>query len=682
MTGTGAMTGQRGRSHVARDLAVVAAVALGVRLLYLIEIRASPWFDFLHLDPRYYYDWGLRIAGGDWLGKEVFEQSPLYPYLLGIYFILFGHDLLLLRLIQFALGAGTAVLTCLLGRKLFGRTAGLVAGLGAALYAPFLFYEGQVMKEFLTPLFSVAALLLIYRGRESAKGSFPSLALAGLCIGLGTLVRDNFLILLPLLALYLLLSPGITIPGARLRLLHAATLVAGALIALLPVAWRNHHVASEWVLTTSGGGEVFYIGNGPFANGAYLPPPWVRSNPRYEHEDFRRRAKEITGRELSRGEASRFWYREGWKAIADDPVRWVRLLFRKALLFLNDHELPDNYSFYSFRRFSSTLTLLPTFAFVFSLAVPGAIVSSKRWRELLPLILAGAGYMGSVMLFFNFARFRLPFIPILLVFAGAGAVEIARALSVLRSRILRPDRAAGRAIGLVAVAVALFISVHVDLSSNAEEPFQDRLHLGAAYKIAGKYPEAEEVLRATVRDAEALLVKHGWSPGAGPVPGGITFQLALHAAHRDLAGVLLAEKHPEQAIAELQAAIPLDPNDAELFQTLGGAYRETGDTKAARQAYERGLAIRPDSFTIRFDLATAIYESGDAEGSLRELVIARERNPGLADLDLADWHYGMGTTLNAIPGRAREAREHLKEGLRLNPDHPQAAEVRSILRAS
>jgi len=323
-----------GRSSLARDLAVVAVVALGVRLLYLMEIRASPWFDFLHLDPRYYHDWGLRIAGGDWLGKEVFEQSPLYPYLLGVYFILFGQDLLLLRLIQFALGAGTAMLTCLLGRRLFGRASGLVAGLGAAIYAPFLFYEGQVMKEFLTPLFSVATLLLLYRGRERERGSILSLALAGLSIGLGTLVRDNFLILLPLLTLCLLLPWGTPLPwgrggneaadpggtiGWRRRLLHAAALVAGAFLALLPVAWRNQHVAGEWVLTTSGGGEVFYIGNGPFANGAYLPPPWVRSNPRYEHEDFRRRARELTGRELSRGEASRFWYREGWKAIADDP---------------------------------------------------------------------------------------------------------------------------------------------------------------------------------------------------------------------------------------------------------------------------------------------------------------------------------------------------------------------------
>jgi tetratricopeptide (TPR) repeat protein len=283
--------------------------------------------------------------------------------------------------------------------------------------------------------------------------------------------------------------------------------------------------------------------------------------------------------------------------------------------------------------------------------------------------------MASVLLFFNFARFRLPFVPVVLVLAGAGAVAILDALAGAR-------RAARRAALLSGIAIAVFAAAHVDLSSNAEEPFQDRLHLGAAYMQAGKNAEAEAVLRETIHDAEAVLARHGWRPGGGAVPGGLTFALSLHAAHRDLGGVLLAEHRTDDAIAQLEEAIPLDPNDAELFQALGGALRTKGDRGAARRAYERGLAIKPESFTIRFDLATALYESGDPAAAIRELAEARARNPGLADLDLADWHYGMGTALAAIPGKEGEAREHFREGLRLNPAHPQAAEVRELLSSS
>ncbi|MBI3447629.1 MAG: glycosyltransferase family 39 protein [Acidobacteria bacterium] len=689
------------------DLLLVAAIAVVVRALYLLEYRNSPFFDFLHLDPRYYHDWALAIASGDWLGKEVFEQSPLYSYLLAVYFIVFGQKLFLLRVLQFGVGAVTAVLISLLGRRLFGRAAGLAAGIGAALYGPFIFYEGQVMKEFLTPFFSALMLLLIYRGLDDARRGWRSFAAAGFVIGVGGLVRDNFLLLLPIFVSYLLLKVatrlwdppergGTRVPrnnsnrqervpdppsGSRSipTISWPLCMVGGALVALLPVLWRNHHVSGEWVLTTSGGGEVFYIGNGPYANGAYVPPPWVRSNPRYEHEDFRRRAREITGRPLTRGESSRFWYGEGLRAIADRPGHWCWLMIRKAFLFLDDHELPDNYSFYSFRRFSTTLSVLPTFAWVAALAAPGLFLTFHLWRRLLPLYLAGAGYMGSVLIFFNFARFRLPFVPVLLVVAGAGAAALAGAVADVRAKGA-PARGAARRMAMMAViGAAVFALTHVDLSSSSEEPFQDRLHLAAAYRQSGKDAEAESLLRETIRDAEAILAKHGWRPGMGAVPGGVTFATALRSAHRDLAGILLAGHRDDAAIAELLAAIPLDPNDADMYQALGQAYRSKGDGAAAERAYEAALGLRPDSFTIRYDLATALYESGDAAGALRELIDARKRNPGLADLDLADWNYGMGFALAALQGREAESVPHLAEGLRLNPDAPGAPDARKLL---
>lgn len=672
----------RWRAGAALDPLLVGTVALALRLLFFfLEYRGSPFYGFLHLDPRYYHDWGVRIASGEWLGAEVFEMSPLYPYLLALYFLVAGHDLTLLHLLQLLVGTATAVLTYLLGRRLFGRAAGLVAGLAAALYGPFLFYEAQVMKEFLTPFFSVSMLLLLYRGLDERPRRHVYLLLSGCCIGLAALVRDNFLLMLPLLALYLALRR--TEAPAGKRLAEIGLVAAGTLLALTPAAAHNLAVSGEVVLTTSGGGEVFYIGNGPYANGAYVPPPWVRSNPRYEHEDFRRKARALTGRDLSRSEASRFWWRQGLRSILDDPVRWARLEIRKALLFINNHELPDNYSYDSFRAFSRLLKLLPTFGIVAALAAPGILVSASRWRELLPLYLAGGGYMASVLLFFNFARFRLPFMPVLFLFAGAGAVALWRAVASLRRG--SEGRAPGRWRTLLvpAGAALLLLAVsHVDLHTNAEEPFQDRLHLGAAYRQAGALDQAESILRETIRDAEEVLRNRGWSPESGTVPGGITFALALHAAHRDLAGILLEQERTDEAIDQLLAAVPFDPNDAALFQILGGAYRAKGDLRAAAGAYGRGLAVAPGSFVMRFDLATVLHEAGDSAGALRELIRAHDLNRSLNRLDLADWHYGMGTVLLSYPDRREEALGHLGEGLRLNPSHPQAGAARRLLGAS
>ncbi len=659
-----------------RGLAIGAGIfstAYLLRLAYLHQIARSPFFDFLHLDPLYYHDWAVSLTRGDWIGREVFEQSPLYPYLLALHLIVFGHDLWALRLIQIGVGSLTCVITYALGCRLFDRRAGVIAGLGCALYGPLLFYEGQVMKEFLTPPLGAGALLLLVaaRGRlEAARSSHALLAAAGGLIGAAALVRDNFLLLVPLLA------ASLWAPRPR-RPLRPLTFVAGALAVLAPVALRNYAVSGDLVLTTSGGGEVFYIGNGPYANGAYVPPPWVRSNPRFEHEDFRARARALSGRGLTRAGASRFWWREGLAWMAANPGRSVLLWLRKAALFWNDYELADNYSFYSFRRFSWLLSGLLTFGPVAALAAAGAVVSWPERERLLPLYLAGAGYVISVLLFFNFARFRLPIVPLLLVLAGRGVTGVWEAARA-GSRAPAPSRR--RALAALAAAAAALPLLYVDWSSAAEEPFQDRLHLAAAFRQAGRLDEAEAPLRLTIEEAEAIVRRHGGDPGRPEsVPGGVTFRLALAAAHRDLAGILAERGDPASAAAEYGRAAALSPDDADLQLRLASALRAADDLEGAARACRRALQIDPTRFAARFDLANVLYAMGRDADALAELERARDMAPSLGDLNLADWHYGMGMVLQGMPGRDGEAAAHFTDALRLNPGAPLADRARAFL---
>jgi len=105
--------------------------------------------------------------------------------------------------------------------------------------------------------------------------------------------------------------------------------VLGTVLVIAPVTFRNWKVSHEFVLLTTGGGEVFFIGNNADADGTYKPPPFVRTGPRYEHADFIARASEITGRKLSPMQSSWFWFHEGMKFIRQRPLAWVRLLFLK-----------------------------------------------------------------------------------------------------------------------------------------------------------------------------------------------------------------------------------------------------------------------------------------------------------------------------------------------------------------
>src|SRR5919106_3800482 len=65
-------------------IAIILAAAVAVRVVYLWQIASIPLFHNLAGDGRTYDEWAQPLAAGDWLGREVFYQAPLYPYFLGI----------------------------------------------------------------------------------------------------------------------------------------------------------------------------------------------------------------------------------------------------------------------------------------------------------------------------------------------------------------------------------------------------------------------------------------------------------------------------------------------------------------------------------------------------------------------------------------------------------------------
>src|SRR3989442_9900161 len=81
----------------------------------------------------------------------------------------------------------------------------------------------------------------------------------------------------------------------RRGLRAAGAFTLGAVLMIAPVTLPNWIVSHELVLRTTGGVEVFFIGNNADANGLDVPPPFVRPDPKYQHTDFVDRASEFTG---------------------------------------------------------------------------------------------------------------------------------------------------------------------------------------------------------------------------------------------------------------------------------------------------------------------------------------------------------------------------------------------------
>src|SRR6185503_18142953 len=105
-----------GPAVAALRLGVVLALAAALRLAHVWALRDTPWFEHLVVDPGYYDLWAQHIAAGNWLGGDrAFYMDPLYPYVLGGLYRLFGRDLLAVRLVQVAMSVGSCALVARLG---------------------------------------------------------------------------------------------------------------------------------------------------------------------------------------------------------------------------------------------------------------------------------------------------------------------------------------------------------------------------------------------------------------------------------------------------------------------------------------------------------------------------------------------------------------------------------------
>ncbi len=663
----------------------VAGVALGVRLYYLSRLRSTPLFTQLQLDPAYYVAWARRIAAGDWLsGTEVFEQSPLYAYILAATFRVFGEGLLAPRLVQAVLGSLTCLLVFLIARRLFGRPAGLAAGLLAAIYAPGIFYDGMIMKTSWA-VFLTAAMTAALVHSEGSRRSL--LFLAGVSLGLASLVRDNLILLAPLLAAWLVVDVKIRGGMTRGAFGEAAArvlyLAGGCVLAVIPVTVRNVALSGEWVLLTSGGGEVFYIGNNPDADGKYSPPPFVRATSGLEHEDFRVEAERRTGRDLTRREASSYWLGEGLRWIRSDPAGWLVLLVRKLRIFLNAYELPDNQNLDHHRAFVPLLRRLPAWGLLLPLAAAGVVLSSRAWRDLLPLWVIGAGYVGTVLLFFNFARFRMPLVPVLLVLAGEAATGL--------PALLRPPPALPRAAaaGGAAALAALVALVPIPL---------DPLHRGQAESQmadllarAGRMAEAREVsdrgidlIASIYEEAGGARTERGAvaPPGrAGRPPLGDSYYGILMEACRTRSRIERALGDGEAAFAWSERAAAAAPDSLvgrDALTAHAEALIARGRLAEALEPIQRARRADPTAVRPALVHAQILHRTGRPHEALRIVEAAMDANPSIAPLDLADASYGLGLIYRDLGDVAR-MRFHLREALSRNPAHPAAERIRSLL---
>jgi Flp pilus assembly protein TadD len=531
----------------------IAALAFALRFVHLLQARSVPIFDALLMDGQSYSAWADRIVAGDWLGDRIFYQAPLYPYFLAVVKLAAGNDLWRIRLVQIAIGSAACGVLFLAGRAFFSRTAGIVAGVLLAIYPPAIFFDGLIQKANLGLLWTVLLLWSLARAR-TIPGA-PRFALVGVFLGLLMLTREETLLLVLAIGPWAFFA---TTEGTR----PVLGFLAGLALVLIPVAARNKAVGGEFVLTTSQAGSNFYIGNGPHSDGTYVPLVPGRQNTEFERKDAFDLAERDLGRKLTPSEVSSFWFGKSREWISSNPLAWAELMGKKIALFVNAYEMPDYEDLYFYERSCGLLRGLDSiwhYGVLLPLAAAGIVLTFARRRELLILYLVLGTLAFGVVLFYVFARYRYPVVPVLMLFAGAA---ITTGAGLVRAR-----RGSETLLAAIVLAVAA---------------------TAANWHLRGK---DDQLAAALNNSASVLTEKHDDAKAVELFRQSLEIQPDAPEVLGNLGLALMRLRRVDEAIAAFRRAAELRPKDSKAWMRLASALDQSGSVDEATPCIVRALEL-------------------------------------------------------------------------------------------
>lgn len=405
-----------------RWLLALVVVGLVLRIAWLAFNHVEPPRHYLESGDQFsYWYYGNGIANGegviDYITGEPAAYYPIgYPAILGGLFWLakllpFDVDLMLVvGMFHVVIAAATVPLTFVVGRRLIGPRAGLVAAGVMALW-PNQIYQVTSLQLEITFVFLVMAALAIIVDHDWSAGppSWQRLGAFGAVLAVSALVRPFSLpVLLGLLVALLL-----TRVGWRRAVGAVAIPVAVIVLAFVPWTVRNADAFGEFVPSSTNMGDTLCIDRNLDAQGGF----------RWSTHDG------CVDPDLPPVERNRGNTRKAIEFVIEHPDRELLQIVRRGkLMFAEDHDGVEAVeTMGSGPIFSDgTRNLLETTADTYFFVVLGTAVLGlpylfrrtsrhERWLVLVPY----AALLAIPLLLWGNPRFHLPLAPFLALSTAA-----------------------------------------------------------------------------------------------------------------------------------------------------------------------------------------------------------------------------------------------------------------------
>ena len=595
------------------------SLALLLRILHICFIVPIPFFNHPVVDEKEHYEWALKIIEGDIFSvhKGAFFRSPGYSYFLALLLFVTGKNLFLIKVLQAILGSFSVLLIYKIADIKFGKKVALLSGIISVCYPLFIYYNAMLLDTtiyiFLVLLILFFSIKLVPASSKQGMEKKPSTLLVlviGLLVALSCITRPNLLLFVPFHIFWMvviLVSPA----GYRNffdEFKHKwKAIVIRIIIYLLPIitiigliTLRNYLLEREFYLIATNGDLNFYLANNPDTE--YT----LNLRPGLEWEIFLQRPYVELGENISEKEMQLYWRRKALEYIKRYPfVFFLDKLFN-LYKFFDGYEYREIQMYDYYKNYSPIFRIPISFYIISPLAMIGIAFSIKRFREMGLFLLFLIVYAISVILFSVTSRYRLPAVPVLIMFASWTIIRLvddvrkrdyyffAIVYSVFIGYIYiflfwnRPDeREMEKWWTHYNLGLVYYDESNLDKSLSelkiAEKIRSDNMDtqfvIADVYKKSFRFNEAIEKLKIVQKE-----LKEKYS----------VYNVIISRIDKEIGECYLRMKDVKDAEVYYQEALSFDNTDAVTYNALGIIEIYKGNKEGASKLFEQSLRLNPN----------------------------------------------------------------------------------------
>ncbi|MFK7873986.1 MAG: tetratricopeptide repeat protein [Oligoflexales bacterium] len=643
-----------------KSFCILFVLGFFVRIIFLWETIDHPTFYDPIIDARTYHHAAMTLAQNFVWTPSFFWQPFFYPFTLSVFYLIFGVHLLGAKIAQAFLGGLSCFLVYKISSFLLSKNQSFITALFWCFYMPAVIYEveilgaGQAIFFFLLCLFLNTKIFLL---EEKPKKYF--LSLVGFVNGLSILVRPVFLPIIIVQSFFLM----------RKHRVGYISYVLSTVFPILALCFLSYLAIGSFSFLPKSGGLNFYLGN------SKNMCETINIRPGYQWEKIQAEAER---ERLNHQSRNNYFIQKTFQDWKENPSVVVSNVFEKFIRFFSSRELPRNIDIYNYRQsswlaYTGLVKVGPlgiVTGFIFSFCFYGIWLLRKKTP--FSFYVFSVLYVSSLLMIFVATRYRLPVMPLFLMFSIYGfsffinsfrsfdkkhmMCGLLNPLLFFTTQIIYPQFCEEK--------ISYLSEMYYCLGTNADkknEPHQAIWSYEKSLDISSNHQDSLHNLIWNYR-------KIGENKKASLKIENSNFHEMNEKTHSTAYLIYTSLNHDQKARKHLEAALTLNPYHEDSLNHKGEWFRRRKNFQRALDFFQKSLEINPYSSITHNNIAVVYASLYDREKAVSHFEKAVLYNPSYGEA-----YFNLGLTLEQLE-RIPEALESYRKSIQLRG--PKNAQLR------